>query len=77
MSENETSRKSDFTIEHILNRAGEKRSGVGKVEAFGGGDDVVTLPWLQCTRYCPPKIPSELKTLTSNKKNSLKTFFFV
>lgn len=49
-----TPRKSDFTIEHILNRAGVR-------ENFVNNETVPTVmfPWLQCTRYCPPKIPSE------------------
>lgn len=61
MSESERDGKvSDFTIEHILNKAGEKKCGVRKINDFGDNNPVVSLPWLQCTRYCPPKIPSKL-----------------
>lgn len=57
MSESEgekSTKKSDFSIEHILNKAGEKKSDLA---GHNGIVSLVALPWLQCTRYCPPKIP--------------------
>lgn len=51
-------KKANFTIDHILNVAGEKHtkeslkstSEVAKEEKF---------EWLTCTRYSPPKLPSK------------------
>lgn len=60
-NQNEESPKqfhSDFSIDHILNRAGNSRISSEETKTS------VNYPldpysWLQCTRYCPPKIPSE------------------
>lgn len=58
--ENPEERKpSDFSIEHILTKAGEncapkslqQNKNLDKAET-------IAFPWLHCTRYCPPKIPS-------------------
>lgn len=56
---------SDFTIDHILHRAGSTSvpSYVQKFEAFASDDSdngvLTAFPWLHCTRYRPPKIPSK------------------
>lgn len=65
-----TTQKSDFTIEHILNRAGESKS--DQVRRSGDGMvPVVAFPWLQCTRYCPPKIPSKFqRSIILNKQQT-------
>lgn len=64
-------RKSDFTIEHILNRAGEKKNDFGVVPS-----SVVMFPWLQCSRYCPPKVPSKSTiNYPRNLKSDIKNFF--
>lgn len=50
-----SSKRSDFSIDHILNRAGnsnERNVDSDKV-------DNLKFQWLQCSRYCPPRIPSE------------------
>lgn len=61
-TEDRVARGSDFTIEHILHRAGERKEGEGRKEGSLRGDGfapAAPFPWLQCTRYCPPKIPSK------------------
>lgn len=53
--DNNSSKRSDFSIDHILNRAGnsnERNVDSDKV-------DNLKFQWLQCSRYCPPRIPSE------------------
>lgn len=78
MSEEEggrSSRGSDFTIDHILNRAGRNRSCGGNSGGSGGGErmlGVAALPWLQCTRYCPPRIPSKCAQNSSVQKNKTR-----
>lgn len=54
----------NFSIDHILNRAGENCTTTRKIEFTDVGFESVTMSfeqfsWLQCTRYCPPKIPSK------------------
>lgn len=64
-------RVSDFSIDHILNRAGEKCTCVRKCEATVVDSErqlepEVAMPmfdWLQYTRYRPPKIPSKFLKL--------------
>lgn len=50
-----TAAPSDFTIEHILTRAG--RAGVPAKNELNFPSNY---PWLQCTRYTPPRIRSKL-----------------
>lgn len=53
---------SDFTIEHILNRAGSTTNNILSCKYEGTENSavsVVPFPWVHCTRYCPPKIPSK------------------
>ncbi|CAG9766050.1 unnamed protein product [Ceutorhynchus assimilis] len=49
----QTLRHSDFSIDHILNRAGSSYSNSEKT----GDSDKASFQWLQCSRYCPPRIP--------------------
>lgn len=53
---------SDFTIEHILKHAGnkftEQSSSSQEEQHYQGQSNGFS--WLHCTRFCPPKIPSEL-----------------
>ncbi|CAD7084205.1 unnamed protein product [Hermetia illucens] len=63
-------RVSDFSIDHILNRAGEKCTCVRKCEATVVDSErqlepEVAMPmfdWLQYTRYRPPKIPRPFRS---------------
>lgn len=48
-------KRSDFSIDHILNRAGN--SNERNVDSDKA--DNLKYQWLQCSRYCPPRIPSE------------------
>ncbi|KAL1513167.1 hypothetical protein ABEB36_002615 [Hypothenemus hampei] len=48
----QTSKNSDFSIDHILNRAG---SSTGDTNVFSESN--VKFHWLQCSRYCPPRVP--------------------
>ncbi|GLV43320.1 uncharacterized protein CBL_03863 [Carabus blaptoides fortunei] len=48
---------SDFSIEHILTKAGN-RNAHKNITLHQG---LTTFPWLQCTRYCPPKLPRSQK----------------
>lgn len=63
---NETLQKnhSDFSIEHILNYAGNKftHQQLSSVDSQTTGDGS-TFSWLQCTRFCPPKIPRKFWNL--------------
>ncbi|KAL3285757.1 hypothetical protein HHI36_000283 [Cryptolaemus montrouzieri] len=56
-----SSNYSNFSIDHILNNAGEKykESSVNFKETMYSDIrfSLDTFSWLQCTRYCPPKIP--------------------
>lgn len=57
--------KFDFSIEHILKRAGNP---IGeKKTSESSHDSFVPFPWLHCTRYCPPKIPREYFFLIFDK----------
>lgn len=64
-----SSPKSDFSIEHILTRAGVKKE--TSPPCFPA-----ELTWLSCTRYCPPKLPSKFFNYSHKKLtirfNSLK-----
>ncbi|KAF5292918.1 hypothetical protein FQA39_LY13798 [Lamprigera yunnana] len=46
--------KVNFSIDHILNQAGTSKN----QESFeeNSSTKIGVFPWLQCTRYCPPKI---------------------
>ncbi|XP_044265585.1 homeobox protein ceh-5-like [Tribolium madens] len=60
-----TQNPSDFSIEHILNRAGSSSSGVSNLDlcentATNSAMSLDPYSWLQCTRYCPPKVPMAL-----------------
>ncbi|CAH1117223.1 unnamed protein product [Phaedon cochleariae] len=49
---------SDFSIEHILNRAGGERKNEDVQGEHSGRVDVSgAFDWLQCSRFCPPKVP--------------------
>ncbi|XP_050509108.1 homeobox protein ceh-1-like [Diabrotica virgifera virgifera] len=51
-----TKSHSDFSINHILNKAGvnlEHNTSPNR----DGVNDLNTYSWLQCTRFCPPKVP--------------------
>ena len=52
--------KNIFTIDHILNVAGEK----SKKNFFNGEMKKNEFEWLNCTRYKPPKLPSKLFLIT-------------
>ncbi|EFA07332.1 homeobox protein ceh-5 isoform X2 [Tribolium castaneum] len=57
-----TQNHSDFSIEHILNRAGSSTSSVNNLDLCENAATNSAMPldpysWLQCTRYCPPKVP--------------------
>lgn len=68
---NGTRRTSDFSIEHILNRAGVKEE--SRSDFLGNESNVlVPFPWLQCTRYSPPKIPRKFPRQSSSKQDKLK-----
>lgn len=53
---------SDFSIDHILNRAGSSGNTVNddsnNCESPSSNEEN-SFSWLQCTRFCPPKIPSK------------------
>ncbi|XP_017781364.1 PREDICTED: homeobox protein MSX-2-like [Nicrophorus vespilloides] len=55
--EQQTPRKvSDFSIDHILHKAGTSSQEYGTFDC-GKPTVLQPFPWLQCTRYCPPKVP--------------------
>lgn len=60
-NEIEPKNHSDFSIEHILNYAGNQftQQQVCPVDSQKTVDES-TFSWLQCTRFCPPKIPRKL-----------------
>lgn len=50
--------KIDFSIEHILNYAGNTTSATATVAGTSANDQKLSaFSWLNCTRYCPPKLP--------------------
>ena len=56
------SHNSDFSIEHILNRAGNSCSSsdtnlIVSESSTSASLSLDAYTWLNCTRYCPPKIP--------------------
>ncbi|XP_063922050.1 homeobox protein ceh-1 [Zophobas morio] len=56
------SHSSDFSIEHILNRAGNSCSSsdtnlIVSESSTSASLSLDAYTWLNCTRYCPPKIP--------------------
>lgn len=70
-----SSNNSDFSIDHILNRAGNTppiyKSEFNNLNSdIGSSSRSDIYPWLQCTRYCPPKILS-----ISNNKIYMYIFF--
>lgn len=65
MQDNEDSpirNHSNFSIEHILNHAGEKfiDHNQSSIDDNRKVYHSTTFSWLQCTRFCPPKIPRKL-----------------
>lgn len=53
---------SDFSIEHILNHAGNRTADKQREDVQPNeNQSTPTFSWLQCTRFCPPKIASKLK----------------
>lgn len=67
-SEDSDSKKLSFSIEHILNRAGNQESSSNEQDECVVPTNSLSLPcgvfpWLHCTRYCPPKIPSKFLSL--------------
>ncbi|EEB14671.1 hypothetical protein Phum_PHUM317730 [Pediculus humanus corporis] len=58
--------KTIFTIDHILNVAGEK----SKKNFFNGEMKKNEFEWLNCTRYKPPKLPRQRKK-DGNQKRKL------
>ncbi|KAK6639726.1 hypothetical protein RUM43_008001 [Polyplax serrata] len=51
---------SDFTIDHILNVAGEKHKKENCLQpSFTGECEHEKFDWLNCTRYRPPKLPRQ------------------
>lgn len=68
-----TSKSSNFTIDHILNKAGENRSNRYKIsdnnvleENFSNKYTNELLPmfsWLQYTRYRPPKLTRKFELM--------------
>ncbi|XP_074035742.1 homeobox protein MSX-3 [Leptinotarsa decemlineata] len=59
---------SDFSIEHILNRAGGETQKEAKIDE-NSEDPKGSNPfsWLHCTRFCPPRVPM---TLGINKRDT-------
>lgn len=53
---------SDFSIEHILTKAGtstsENHLNLSENVRNNSALPLDPYSWLQCTRYCPPKVPS-------------------
>lgn len=65
---------SDFSIDHILNRAGSRER--SKSDFLNERDVSMPFPWLQCTRYSPPKIPRKLvyfSKIANSKKRYIST----
>lgn len=56
---------SDFSIEHILNRAGSRFPKTNSCfsENTPNEHHSATFSWLQCTRFCPPRITRKLFVL--------------
>lgn len=54
---------SDFSIDHILNHAGTRliTNKCVSPENQRSVEQSTAYPWLHCTRFCPPKIPSKLQ----------------
>ncbi|CAH0551398.1 unnamed protein product [Brassicogethes aeneus] len=52
----EVVKHSDFSIDHILNRAGNSQNSDDEART-SVNYSLDPYSWLQCTRYCPPKIP--------------------
>ncbi|XP_045461344.1 homeobox protein engrailed-2b [Harmonia axyridis] len=68
-----TSNFTNFSIDHILNRAGENCKPKARNECNENVFQGVKLSlehfsWLQCTRYCPPKIPRNQKKDTPQRR---------
>lgn len=65
-----TSTSSNFTIDHILNKAGENRSNICKLSDKSvlenslnkyANEFLPMFSWLQYTRYRPPKLTSKFQ----------------
>lgn len=59
-------KKCNFTIDYILNHAGDTNNLLRKNENESNFHDSVNFSWLQCTRFSPPK-------LQRNRKNTFHT----
>ncbi|CAG9860354.1 unnamed protein product [Phyllotreta striolata] len=72
MENNEVGSKnhSDFSIDHILNRAGSS-SRYTNDESENKFKIEENFTWLQCTRFCPPKIPRVPKSREMPQKRQL------
>lgn len=53
-NQEQTAKMSDFSIDHILNRAGPSEN-----PKICDDASEVKFRWLQCSRYCPPRVPSK------------------
>ncbi|KAI4467542.1 homeobox protein msx [Holotrichia oblita] len=60
-SDDDSRKLLNFSIEHILNKAGNQEPPTKTEQETGdlttGSLSYIPFPWLHCTRYCPPKIP--------------------
>ncbi|XP_060521973.1 brain-specific homeobox protein homolog [Cylas formicarius] len=65
LNEESVTKHSDFSIEHILNRAGNN---ITRNEGDLRHNPVESFHWLQCSRYCPPKVPRINKKETFQKR---------
>lgn len=63
----------NFSIEHILHKAGNQEIPADTQEGCRiptGNLSYVPFPWLHCTRYCPPKVPSKFSYFKRDVCNS-------
>lgn len=71
ISDTTKTKNTNFSIEHILSQAGKTAKSQtlnnDSGSCFYSDNFSVTYPWLQCTRYMPPRIPSKLLSNTSNR----------
>ncbi|KAG5876735.1 hypothetical protein JTB14_028609 [Gonioctena quinquepunctata] len=60
---------SDFSIDHILNKAGCENKKEANAEENPESDNISNaFSWLQCTRFCPPKVPRMTKKDAPQKR---------
>lgn len=59
-SDDDSRKLLNFSIDHILNKAGNQGPTPNMQEDTHERNlSYIPFPWLHCTRYCPPKIPSK------------------